>query len=406
MSRENPSFPNNYFSDAARRAVRSIDVADRQRRVDREVPYRASSNRGDDAATSNPATSSSSPQPPSAPSLTGQDRAPQVFTPARPISLGSLNRLRIDPAVSHPLTENNATRFDAVTSVVYPATFEITTKPWTIVTADFDAAEHPHLQTTRFDTSTDAGNSAVEWEDEEGIGLNDQLPPSSDASRNRTNSFSPSWEVDTLFWPEVVIQLEESNPQSYQQIGQHLAQSNRSGLRILAVTSGERGVGRSTVAMHLTRAASAAGLNVALVDADVLHPSLLDQLKLDIDRGWQHCLLERLPLEESAVYSIEDRITLFPITQALTVDQFESVLPQASKFVQRIASHFDLVILDSCRINAEQPNLIGFSNEETLDAAVIVVDSELSVQEKVDNAIGILQAAGLTSIGIVENFRS
>jgi len=100
-------------------------------------------------------------------------------------------------------------------------------------------------------------------------------------------TFSASWEVDRFFWPEVAMQIEKAHGEAFQQIGKHLRLANQEGLKVMAVTSGERGVGRSTVAIHLARCAAASGLNVALVDADTFYPSLVDQLRLDVEHGWQ-----------------------------------------------------------------------------------------------------------------------
>ncbi len=219
-------------------------------------------------------------------------------------------------------------------------------------------------------------------------------------------TFAPSWEVDTFFWPEVIARLEESNPASFRQIGQQLANANQSGLKVLAITSGERGVGRSTVAMHMARAAATAGLKVALVDTDAFNPSLVDQLRLDIQHGWQDCLFEAVPLEEVAVHSISDRITLFPLTGVVSQQQVHANLHRMSKLIRRISTAFDLVLLDSNRLNLDQRDLIGVSNESVVDAAVVVVDTELSIKEKIDSALSILQAMGLSSIGLIENFRS
>lgn len=221
-----------------------------------------------------------------------------------------------------------------------------------------------------------------------------------------TVAFAASWEVDTFFWPEVLMQLERANPNSFREIGYHLAQANASGLKVMAVTSGERGVGRSTVAMHMARSAAAAGLKVALVDADAFTPSLVDQLRLDVQLGWQSCLFEAVPLEEIAVHSVSDNVTLFPLTSTLSQEQVHVNLLRISKLVRRISTAFDLVILDSSRLNLDQRDLAGVSTDSAVDAAVVVVDSELSIKEKIDSAISILQTMGLGSIGLVENFRA
>jgi Mrp family chromosome partitioning ATPase len=219
-------------------------------------------------------------------------------------------------------------------------------------------------------------------------------------------SFIPSWEVDSFLWPEVVLRLEQVDPSSFRQIGHHIANANQSGLKVLAVTSGERGVGRSTVAMHLARAAACAGLKVAIVDTDAANPSLVDQLRLDLEHGWQDCLFEAVPLEEVAVHAISDSITLFPLTEAVSPQQVHANLHRMSKLIRRISTAFDLVVLDGGRLHLDQRYLIGVSSERVVDAAVVVFDTELSIKEKIDSAISILQSLGLSSIGLVENFRS
>jgi Mrp family chromosome partitioning ATPase len=219
-------------------------------------------------------------------------------------------------------------------------------------------------------------------------------------------AFVPGWEVDNFLWPEVVVRLEQSVPASFRQIGHHLANANQSGLKVLAVTSGERGVGRSTVAMHLARAAAGAGLKVAIVDTDAANPSLIDQLRLDVQHGWQDCLFEAVPLEEVAIHAVSDSITLFPLTEVVSPQQVHANLHRMSKLIRRISNAFDLVILDSSRLHLDQREIIGVSNERVVDAAIVVVDTELSIKDKIDSAISILQSLGLSSIGLVENFRS
>jgi Mrp family chromosome partitioning ATPase len=219
-------------------------------------------------------------------------------------------------------------------------------------------------------------------------------------------AFSPSWEVDRFVWPEVLQKIEQSDVAAFHAISKHLRLANQDGLKVMAVTSGERGVGRSTVAMHLARCAAASGLKVALVDADGFHPSLIDQLKLDLEHGWQECLFENVPLEEVAVKSLEDNMTLFPLTSVIPTQQLHVNLHRMAKVVRRISLAFDMVFLDSNRLNLEQRDLIGVSQERVIDAAIVVTDSELSIKEKVDTAVSILHGMGIASVGLVQNFHS
>lgn len=219
-------------------------------------------------------------------------------------------------------------------------------------------------------------------------------------------AFTPSWEVDRFAWPDVLKQIENSDASAFAAISKHLRLANQDGLKVIAVTSGERGVGRSTVAMHLARCAASAGLKVALIDADGFHPSLIDQLKLDLDHGWQECLFENIPLEEVAIKSIEDNITLFPLTSVIPTQQLHVNLHRMAKMVKRVSMAFDMVFLDSNRLNLEQRDLVGISQDRVVDAAIVVTDSELSVKEKVDTAVSILHGMGIASVGLVQNFHS
>ena len=219
-------------------------------------------------------------------------------------------------------------------------------------------------------------------------------------------AFNPSWEVDVFHWPEVVKQIEASHSDAFHQVGKHLSLANRDGLRVMSITSGERGVGRSTVSMHMARCAANAGLRIALVDGDTYCPSLIDQLRLDMQQGWQDCLFENVPLHEIAIHSIADRITLFPLTSVISQQQVHANLHRMAKLIRRISNAFDMVFIDANRLNLEQRDLVGMAQETVVDAAIVVVDTELSIKEKVDSAVSILQGMGIASIGLVENFQS
>jgi Mrp family chromosome partitioning ATPase len=219
-------------------------------------------------------------------------------------------------------------------------------------------------------------------------------------------SLAPSWEVDSFLWPEVVKRIEVSQPDAFHQIGKNLSLANRDGLKVMAITSGERGVGRSTVAMHMARCAAKHGLRVALVDGDTFCPSLINQLSLDIEHGWQDCLFENVPLHEVAVHSINDGITLFPLSCVVSQQQVHANLHRMAKLIKRISTAFDMVFIDANRLSLEQREMVGVAQETIVDAAIVVVDTELSVKEKVDSAVSILQEMGLASIGLVENFQS
>jgi Mrp family chromosome partitioning ATPase len=217
---------------------------------------------------------------------------------------------------------------------------------------------------------------------------------------------TPTWEVDEFLWPVTVAGLMEKQPEAIRDIGLHLQHAASKGLRTLAVTSGERGVGRSTVAMCIAKAVSKSGLRVALVDCDYECPSLVDQLNLEVAHGWQECILDNVPLDEVAVYAVKEKITFFPSLTAWSNTQVETHLVRINKLIKRIALGYDLVILDCNRINGKQQTICGLGDEQVVDAALVIVDAQLSLRQRVDGAIETLRRNNINSIGIAENFHS
>ena len=94
------------------------------------------------------------------------------------------------------------------------------------------------------------------------------------------------------------------------------------------------------------------------------------------------------------------------MTSVISQQQLHANLHRISKLIKRIAASFDMVFIDANRLNLEQRDMAGVGQETIVDAAIVVVDTELSVKEKVDTAVSILQGMGLSSIGLVENFQS
>jgi len=217
---------------------------------------------------------------------------------------------------------------------------------------------------------------------------------------------TPTWEVDEFLWPATVAGLMQTQPEAIRDIGLHLQHAASKGLRTLAITSGERGVGRSTVAMCIAKAVSKAGLRVALVDCDCECPSLVDQLNLEVAHGWQECILNNVPLDEVAVHAVKEQITFFPSLAAWSNSQVETHQMRINKLLKRIALGYDLVILDCNRINGKQQTLCGLGEDQVIDAALVIVDAQLSLRQRVDGAIEALRRSNINSIGIAENFHS
>ncbi len=195
-----------------------------------------------------------------------------------------------------------------------------------------------------------------------------------------------------------------SQPEAFDEIGLHFQHMQSKGLRVLSVTSGERGVGRSTVAMCLARAVAKTGLRVALVDGDYETPSLIDQLNMAVDHGWQECLASNVPLDEVVVQSLGDNIGLVPLTDSIAGSVINEQVGRINKLMKRLAGAFDFVVIDGNRLTQKHPRLVGTGEEAVLDAALVIVDAELSLRLRIDTAIELLRQQGVQSIGLAENF--
>ncbi len=234
--------------------------------------------------------------------------------------------------------------------------------------------------------------------------------PTTPAEAWRTaEKISPAWEVDALCWPDVVLRLEQHHAQTVTRVSQHIAACNQAGLKVLALTAADRGTGRTTVAMYLARAASFASLRVALIDADLLYPSLTDQVQLDAPNSWTDCISKNLAIDEVAIQSAQENITIYPLLEPQPASFLAEHQQPIADFITKLASEYDLVILDSSIISnlSDNPSntLVGIANPSAIQAAIVVTDAELSSHEKTDEACKQLQSLGLSSVGIVENFR-
>ena len=125
------------------------------------------------------------------------------------------------------------------------------------------------------------------------------------------DGFLPAWETDQVQWPRMSERLLQIDDR-FEIAGQQLAKATQDGLKVLAVTSTYRGEGRTTIAMNLARVTALHGVRVALVDADVDNPAMASSAGIAAAHGWHECLEGGLPLDEAAVASIGDGVTLLP----------------------------------------------------------------------------------------------
>lgn len=203
------------------------------------------------------------------------------------------------------------------------------------------------------------------------------------------------WEVDVFDVPQSVASL-FFDDDFFRSIAKRMRETVQEGLQSLAVTSLRSGEGRSTVAIGTAIAAAATGLRVALVDCDVHAPTLVDELRLELDHGWGDAIRSGVALNQIAVSSIEDGVTLFPLMpHSELVDPAEIVA-----LMRSLVGQFDLVVVDAPLGADTILNTVC----QTVDSAVIARDVRFTSQAEVNQLAEKLRSAGVIGVGVVENF--
>ncbi len=224
--------------------------------------------------------------------------------------------------------------------------------------------------------------------------------------RAKVRVFNPIWEVDQLQWPEVCAKLMDARMDSLEHVTKHLSEACQEGLQVLAVTSPEGGEGRTTVACCLAMLAGNRGLKVAIVDGDIENPTLSLQTNLEVENDWQGAIINQLPLEEVCVHSIDDQITLVPLLGPLDQNELPNSDQRIADMLIELTESFDLVILDIGHMNSPNGLMSTLAEQGIINAAIAVVDNRNPSPQRVETCIRRIRQAGISSIGIVENFAS
>ncbi|MGF1478131.1 MAG: septum site-determining protein MinD [Cyanophyceae cyanobacterium] len=170
--------------------------------------------------------------------------------------------------------------------------------------------------------------------------------------------------------------------------------------RIIVVTSGKGGVGKTTVTANLGTAIARLGRKVVLVDADfgLRNLDLLLGLEnrvvytaVDVVEG--ECSLEKALVKDKR----QPGLALLPAAQTRNK---EAVTPeQMKKLVTSLAQDHDYVLVD-CPAGIE----MGFRNAiSAAQEAIIVTTPEVAAVRDADRVVGLLETENLKSIRLIVN---
>jgi Mrp family chromosome partitioning ATPase len=218
-------------------------------------------------------------------------------------------------------------------------------------------------------------------------------------------TFSPDWEVDRFVWPPICTELLEAQSRYFQHVGAKLMAATEESDHVIMISGSRRGEGRSTLAMCLARCAADAGINVALVDADLHNAQLGTRLGMETPRSWLEVVAAHGSLQEAAVTSIEDDLTLFPLTGTESVDMRPGD-GRLIMFVRRVSAHYPLVIIDTGPLGRDEGHLFESDAACPIDTAIVVRDLRNTEERGALATAERLQLGGIQAVGIAENFHA
>lgn len=172
--------------------------------------------------------------------------------------------------------------------------------------------------------------------------------------------------------------------------------------QVIVVTSGKGGVGKTTTTANLGTALAMSGNKVVLVDADIglrnldVVMGLENRIVYDlVDVVDGYCRLKQALIKDKRFES------LFLLPAAQTKDKTAVNPDQMKALTEELKKEFDFVLID-CPAGIEQ----GFKNAIAgAEKAIIVTTPEVSAVRDADRIIGLLEAAQIPQMLVINRIR-
>lgn len=170
--------------------------------------------------------------------------------------------------------------------------------------------------------------------------------------------------------------------------------------RVIVITSGKGGVGKTTTTSNIGMALAALGYNTLLVDADVglRNLDLLLGLENRIIYTGLDVLAENCRLEQALITDKrQSKLTFFPLSSNQTKTPITK--SQIQKLIQLLEEKYDFILIDSpAGIDEGFQTAVVPANE-----AVVVVTPEVPSIRDADKVIGILVSQEIKKISLLVN---
>jgi succinoglycan biosynthesis transport protein ExoP len=179
-----------------------------------------------------------------------------------------------------------------------------------------------------------------------------------------------------------------------------LALGSESRLKTLAVTSADRGEGKSTIIANLALTFAKAGRLVLLVDADLRLPVLHKMFDLPNEAGLSHILNGEAAWDDVVQNTSAPKLNV--ITSGLSPENPTELLGSTTmqEWLGKAAAQFDLVLIDTpCLLSVTDAAVLS----SIVDGMLLVIKRGKTRREEVQAALGQLADVKANVVGTIVN---
>jgi capsular exopolysaccharide synthesis family protein len=182
-------------------------------------------------------------------------------------------------------------------------------------------------------------------------------------------------------------------------------------LRTVVIASAEPGDGKTTIARHLAEAAARLGSRVLLLEVDLRHPTLAQQLDIRSEIGLADVLIDAVPISE-ATQSVDLNAAPGEGVSGRTLDVLlaGALLPPnpgellesdaTDVMLERARAAYDLVVIDTPPLTAVSD---AFPLLTKVDGIVIVGRIGQSRRDAAERLHQVLASSGAPLLGVIAN---
>ncbi|MDX1963276.1 MAG: hypothetical protein SFX18_08995 [Pirellulales bacterium] len=192
--------------------------------------------------------------------------------------------------------------------------------------------------------------------------------------------FRAAYEVEQFAWLPVIENLCRDQSAGLAQVVRELATESARGKQVFALTSVQRGEGRTTMTQCLARSAALQGLRTCVVDFDTDKPRLAEQLGVALDAGWESLIESPRPLAELLIESLQDRLSALLLKGVLPPEQWPAQASLCQTWFNQLRREFDVILVDTAPVGLPQeqiPGEVGTGARDQLLAGLEVADGPI-----------------------------